>query len=391
MSRSLRQRLRLYLLRGLASFLAPPDPPPPLPAAPRLLLIRPDHLGDLLFCTPALRQLRQTQPQAHLTALVGPWGEPVLAHNPCLDQILSLDFAGFSRRPKPSPWQPYSLLRHQAQRLRGRFDAAYVLRFDHWWGALLAALAGIPRRVGYAVPEVAPFLTHPHPYRPGRHEVIQNLALVSDLASPATHPTPLRSGDWRHAPRNTPPPLEFRPGDAALHWSQEHFGNTAPIAIHPGAGAPVKLWRPAGWAAVADALTRASGAPIILTGSVSERALCQAVAEKMSRPAHTLAGQTDLDQLAALFGRCRLVLGPDSGPLHLATAVGTPTVGLYGPADPALFGPWGPPARHRALTSAWPCVPCGRLDYPPDQVANHPCVRAIDEQQVIAAAQEILN
>jgi heptosyltransferase-2/heptosyltransferase-3 len=129
---------------------------------------------------------------------------------------------------------------------------------------------------------------------------------------------------------------------------------------------------------------------VLLTGSQAEERLCAGIAERMESEALVLAGQTTLDQLAALFARCRLVLGPDSGPLHLAVAVGAPTVHLYGPVDTATFGPWGAPGRQRALTSAWPCIPCNRLDYGPDELAHHPCVREIRVEQVLQAARRVL-
>jgi heptosyltransferase-2/heptosyltransferase-3 len=91
------------------------------------------------------------------------------------------------------------------------------------------------------------------------------------------------------------------------------------------------------------------------------------------------------------MARCRLVLGADSGPLHLAVAVGTPTVHLYGPVDSRTFGPWGDPARHIVLTSDMDCIPCNRLDYREDELEAHPCVRDISEAQVTEAARRLLD
>ena len=148
---SLRKPLRLALLRAAGIALRPPSPPPAAlqNSSPRILLIRPDHLGDMLFVTPALRLLRAQLPAAHLTALVGPWAKVVLANNPHLDDIQTLDFPGFTRSAKASPLAPYRYLWFAARRLRAQhFDTAVILRFDHWWGALLAALAGVPRRTG---------------------------------------------------------------------------------------------------------------------------------------------------------------------------------------------------------------------------------------------------
>jgi ADP-heptose:LPS heptosyltransferase len=142
---------------------------------------------------------------------------------------------------------------------------------------------------------------------------------------------------------------------------------------------------------VADALVKGYEAKVVLTGSASEAPLVQAIAEQMTSQPIVAAGQTTLGQLAALMARCRLVLGVDSGPLHLAVAVGTPTVHLYGPVDSRTFGPWGDPARHIVLTSDMDCIPCNRLDYGADELADHRCVWSISETQVIEAARRLLE
>jgi lipopolysaccharide heptosyltransferase II len=388
-----RQRLRLSLLRTFARLARPGSAQlasldavgGDLPRAPRILVIRPDHLGDQLFTTPALRVLREQAPDARITALIGPWGVPALRHYPHVSEILTLPFPGFTKKAKPSPWQPYTLLHRWAKRLRGRYDLAVVLRFDHWWGALLAYLARIPLRVGYTVPEVAPFLSHAAPYIARRHQVIQNLKLL-DWDEVSSHP----SGNIHDEATPLDCPLEFHTPEKAAIWSTELLGDAHPIAIHPGAGAAIKLWRVDGWVTVADTLSRATGSKIILTGTQAEYPLCAEIAEKMEAEASVLAGKTALDQLAAVLSQCRLVLGLDSGPMHLAVATGTPTVHLYGPVNAETFGPWGSRNRHRVVVSAWPCIPCDRLDYGPNELANHPCVREISADAVLAAAQQAL-
>jgi heptosyltransferase-3 len=148
---------------------------------------------------------------------------------------------------------------------------------------------------------------------------------------------------------------------------------------------------PAAWAQVASRLIDALGARILLTGGASERPLTGAIAAELSGPVLNAAGQTSLDQLAALLARCQLVLGADSGPLHLAVAVGTPTVHLYGPVSAAKFGPWGDPARHIVLKTAWPCAPCDRLDWPAEALAAHACLAAIPVAAVVEAARVALR
>ncbi|HEY64611.1 MAG TPA: glycosyltransferase family 9 protein [Caldilineae bacterium] len=379
--RTTKERVRLRVLRILGAILSLRPRSPSLHAECRILVIRPDHIGDVLFITPALARLRERYPSAHITAMVGPWARPILAFNPDIDALWTCPFPGFTRQSKKSPWQPYCLLRRYAALLRAsNFDAAIILRDDHWWGALLAAWASIPFRIGYDVPEVRPFLTKIRAESSQAHEVVRNLHLIDPDLHPITPDT------W---------PLRFTPTATDSIWADDLLrsidATSSPlVVIHPGSGAPVKAWRVSAWARVADALIDRHQVRILITGGKHEQDLAQAVADAMKGPSVVLAGQTTLGQLAALMGRCALALGPDSGPLHLAVAMGTPTVHLFGPADPRRFGPWGDPQCHRVITSDWACAPCGRLDHSEDELPLHGCVRDIPEEAVLETASELL-
>lgn len=362
-----------------------------LTRSPSIALIRPDHLGDLLFTTPAIRLLREAFPQAHITYLAGPWSKAVIENNHHIDDISLCPFPGFTRQKKRSFLEPYITLLQYARQLRHRgFDLAIVLRFDHWWGALLAYLAGIPRRVGYDVAEVRPFLTDVVPYSSGRHEVEQNLALVRRIANCELR---IANCELRVASSGLEFDLTAEDEGLAEGYLAGHGVEDGDllICIHPGAGAPVKLWRNEGWAQVADTLAQRYGAKVILTGSSEETALCRAIAERMTTQPIVAAGDTSLGGLAAIMARCQLVLGVDSGPLHLAVALGTPTVHLFGPVDSRVFGPWGDPARHIVVTSdkMMDCIPCNRLDYPSTELHQHPCVRDITVEQVLEAVGKV--
>ena len=346
----------------------------------------------MLFAVPAVRHFRRVWPAARLTMLCGPWAQTIAERNPYLDEVLTCQFPWFSRQPRKSLLEPYWLLREEAKRLRDRaFDLAIAMRFDHWWGAWLSYWAGIPYRLGYNMPEVAPFLTQAVPYARGRHEVLQNLALAE-----AATDTPANA-DQEH--------LEFSPTaeevemaqrllDAAGVQSQDWL-----VCVHPGAGAPVKLWDNRAWAQAIQALMREYGLRVVLTGGPGEMDLVReletllAAALDSSGPARfiNLAGRTSLGQLAAVMQRCRLVLGVDSGPMHLAVAVGVPTLHLFGPADVRLFGPWGDPQRHLVVTSPLLCAPCNRMDYNLGELNNHPCMREISVESVLAAARRLLD
>lgn len=369
-----------------------------IPAAPRILLVRPDHLGDLLLATPVLHALKQHAPNAHITMMVGPWSSEIVERHPAVDRLLICPFPGFQRAPQ-NPLAPYTLLVNAARQLRrDNYDLAINLRPDFWWGAALLYLARIPRRVGYALEPGKPFLTHALPFHSPEPAPISNLLLVSaglqSLGCPSLE-QPYSAERY---------PLHFTPTQHEYHWAAERLhsmgikAETPFVVIHPGSGAVVKLWRTEAWAFCADTLTKSLTTPglprIILTGSKPERPMLEEIARSMTSPALLVTDAT-IGQLAALLGRALIVLGVDSGPLHLAVAQGTPTVQIFGPTDPRIFGPWGSSQRHIVVASTHPCptcpaIPCGRLDFSPEELPAHPCVRLVTEQQVLAAADKLV-
>ena len=384
-----RQRIRRGLLQTTGGLLrggqAPREATPQ-----RILLIRPDHLGDVLWLTPALHALRQRLPEATIAVAVGPWSTPLLANNPDLDYLLTIDFPGFARRPKRGPLAPYRLLATEARRLRHwGFDTALVLRNDHWWGAWLAAAAGIPRRLGYRQPDVAPFLTASLPLPGHEHAAVGNLRLVEEVLRWAGEPPLLAAGV---EPRRDHP-LVFHPGASAQERAAALLGPVPDdgrplVAIHASAGVLVKLWDEGRLAAVANQLAAEHNARIVLTGGPGDEPLTGAVAAQLATPPLDLTGRTDIATLVALYRRCALVLGPDSGALHLAVAAGAPTVHLYGPADPVKFGPWGDPARQRVVHAGRHCARCGDLS--PERPRGAACMLAIGVEEVVAAARPLL-
>jgi ADP-heptose:LPS heptosyltransferase len=367
-----------------------------LPDQPRILLVRPDHLGDLVMTTPVLQALREALPQAHITMMVGPWSREVVARHPAIDQLLTCPFPGF-RRAAQNPLAPYTLLLQTARQLqRGNYDLAINLRPDFWWGAALLYLAGIPRRIGYDITPGTPFLTHALPFPQPEHATVSNLRLIN---------AGLQELD--HAPLEEPYTPERYPQQFAVtkeeqSWVEERLQNagitaeTPIVVIHPGTGAAVKLWRTEAWTHCANWLTSSSTSlQVVLSGSPSERPMLEEIARDI-KPAPLLISDMSVGQLAALLQRARLVLGVDNGPLHLATAQNTPTVNIFGPTDRRIFGPWGVAHRHIVIASQQRCptcsvIPCGRLDFAPEELADHPCVRNVPEQRVEEAITQLLE
>jgi heptosyltransferase-2/heptosyltransferase-3 len=343
-------------------------------------LIRPDHLGDLLFTTPALRMLRQELPEARITLAVGPWNRELAHAFPWVDEVLEVDFPWFNRRPNPSALAPYVQLLDEARHWRTfAFDTAVSLRFDFWWGALLAARAGIPRRIGYALPEVAPLLTSSIPYEPGHQEVEQNWRLLQQGLGLSETQTG---------------PLKFPIPDEDQVWAKETLPNRRTAMLLVGTGAPVKQWPAESFAEVGDHLASKYGLQLLVAGGAADASRIEAVQSALSEPAMPLVNAS-LGRLAAALSRCSLAVGVDSGPMHLAVAVGTPTLHLYGPVSAAAFGPWGDPQRHRAIVSPLACVPCNRLDYSEAELPFHPCIREMPtywvKQECAALLQEAVG
>ena len=358
----------------------------PLPNVQRILLIKPDHLGDLLLATPALRWLRQTLPSARITALVGPWSSRIWSGNPDLDELVELPFPGFERTPvRRRSLRPYLLLLKTAYQLRrGAYDAALLLRDDHWWGAALAALAAIPQRIGHAHPRCRPFLTTALPYDPREHVTRQALAVVTALTGVPLPPEAIDLLPTRFMP--TPAEVAW-----AAAWHADHCTHDQRlIVLHPGTAGPMKLWPPDKWVVVADALSADPRNLLLLTGSAAELELVTQIANSLTRPPLSLVGQTTVGQLTALFGHADLVVGLDSGPLHLAVSQGRPTIHLFGPSDQLRFGPWGSPKHHQVLNAGIACSPCGIFTSCRRGTIGPECMDAISPSTVIVTAQRLL-
>ncbi len=383
---------------------------------PRILLVRPDHLGDMLLVTPILQAIKERLPNAHITTMVGQWSADIVERHPAIDNIITCPFPSFQRASQ-KPLAPYQLLLTTAKQLRrDKYDLAINLRPDFWWGGALLYLAGIPRRIGYAIALGTPFLTQALTFPPAEHATISNLRLAS---------TALQALGYNALVEPYTParyPLYFKPTQEehkVVHERLQRVGitdETPLVVIHPGTGGEVKLWRIEGWSHIANWLAgqdrhKAPNDPfatqdrrkaptqpipspdpyllpaqIVLTGSPKEHPMLEEIAKGIELPPLLMTDLT-VGQLAALLARTQLVLGVDNGPLHMAVAQDTPSIRIYGPTDAQIFGPWGEARRHVIIASKQKCadcpfIPCGRLDFTQEELVAHPCVRVIREGQV---------
>ena len=361
---------------------------PAAPADARILLVRPDHLGDVLLTLPAGAALRRALPTARISFLVPADAAAIPRHCPDVAETYLLPFPPLTAWPDAPGWP--DIVAHEAPALRGRFDLALLPRPDDPWSGAVVAAAEIPTRLGYAWPRTRPYLTMALPL-PGRRHVA---ALALDLAmAAADHLGAPGAIDSAALTRSCfiPTAAEEAEADAVLAGAGTTVG-AGPFVLHPGSGWPLKNWPPRRWGVLAARLERCYGVAPLITGSRRERELVDAVVEASEQRARGLAGQLSLGGLAALHRRARVVIATDSGPLHLAAMVGAPVVGLYGPADPVEFRPTCPADRHRVVRVELPCSPCRTLLDPPCGASMEPpCVTGITVEAVLAAVADLLR
>ena len=361
---------RRRLARGLDALgaaLAPaPSAPLPWGQVRRVAVLRLDHLGDLLLSFPALEALRAALPRARIDLFVGPWGQELGSLCPSVDSVRVLPAAWF-QRPQRRAW-PWASLWASAQTLRqGAYDVGLDLRGElrH---ALLLRLAGIPHRVAALQTAGAFLLTQALSPAPG-HEVFRDWALLRDAGLPGLGARPGR-------PRLDPGAVARTAARRRLKaWGLK----PGFLALHPFAGSASRRWPPEYWR---DLLARLPGAgPALLLGTAEEaqalRALMPPAARRRLVPA---AGALGLAELAAVLERAGLFLGLNSGPGHVAAAVGTPVLSIFSAAnDPARWAPLGP--RVRVLVEKAPCGPCELADCPLDNA----CLRQLGPDRVLRA------
>lgn len=369
-----------------------------MPGGPlkRILVVKLADIGDLLTATPALRALRESYPDAHIAALVAPNSADVLRDSPLLDELIVFDKFRFDRLRDVADLRSLASAAQLLCRLRsGRFDAVAVLHhLVTRWGrlkyALLALGCGAPERAGLDNGS-GWFLTIGvrDPGFGAQHEVEYCLAVAAALGA-------------RTSDRTLMLPVTI---EDEL-WVAQVVREVAPdpshplVVIHPGTGryAPSRRWPAECFAAVADGLATRSGAQAVLVGGHEEVALARQVAGLSCNAPPVLAGRTTLRQLAALLRRAAVFIGNDSGVMHVATAVGTPVVAVFGPSNHRAWGPYtggtdvGQP-RSTVVRVDLPCSPCL---YPGSDHGNRwgcatmDCLRLVTPEMVVAAAERLL-
>jgi heptosyltransferase-2 len=334
----------------------------------RVLLRLPNWLGDVCFAAPAVAALHEAAPGAELVAACRPALAPLAALLPGVSRVEPLPEGGGAPLRTARRWRALGC------------DAAVVFPRS-FRAALPAALARVPVRVGFSSEARALLLSHPvRGWKPLREA--HRTAWFGALLRPFGLPPP--QAPWRLEP----PPAGLAAADDLLASAPGRRPGKPWVALEPGgAYGTAKRWPEDRYAALARRLVADGDADVAVVGSPEMAPLARRVAAAAGVPVLVAAGRTDLPALAGLLARARVLVSNDTGPLHLAAALGTPVVALFGATDPAVCGPRGHgPAR--VLYERVACSPCWLRECP---VPGHPCLDGLSLERVLAEVRGLLR
>ena len=344
--------------------------------ARRVLAVRLDNLGDVLVTTPAIHAIRESLPEASITLLASPIGAQVGRLNPDIDEVI------VHSAPWMDPWSRLPLDPGREAQAIARlseesYDAAVIFtsfRQSPLPAAYMCYLAGVPLRLAASIDGPGSLLTtrHRHPEQM-MHEVERGLDLVAAVG--------MRASDDR---------LVLRvPGGAREEIAEFVDGERPLIVVHPGCSMPARTYPWEMYVEVIDTLVRDLNARVVVTGADDERPLVDTILAHVDPRTRTnvvaAAGSLTFPAFCALIEAADLVVTNNTGPMHMAAAIGTPVVALFALTNPPeQWGPWRVP--HRLL---WHEVPC-RLCYSRVCPTTHDCLREVHPRDVVQAAADLL-
>ncbi len=356
---------------------------------PRILVVNPFGIGDVLFSTPLVRALRQAFPTCYVAYLCNRRTEQILRRNAHVDELFIYEKDELTSLSRRSPWLGAKAIGQLLATVRRRrFDLAIDLSLGERYSFVLAVL-GVPRRIGFDFRHRGRFLTHRFAmdgYR-DQHVVDYYTQLLEMIGI-----------------RMREPQLELipdEPDDRAVTESLRRAsvpGDRPMIGLVPAGGiswglqAHFRRWSKDGFIQVGRALSERYGATILVFGETKDHDVCAAIAESIGPAAIDLSGQTSLGQFVCFVARCHLVIANDGGPIHIAASQGVRTVSIFGPVDPIVYGPYPPTSRHRIVHKTdLPCRPCYHQFRLPPCPYERACLNTLEPAEVLQACHDALR
>jgi heptosyltransferase II len=329
----------------------------------RILVRVTNWLGDAVMNTPAMGAIRATFPKAEIVVVANPVVAEIFTAHPYCDRVTVFDKKGEHRGIA-------GMIRFARVLRRERFDLAILLQ-KAIEAAVMAFLAGVPRRVGYRTDGRGLLLTHSQPFTREirtRHQSEHYLHLLRSFG--------ISGGGNRQKLQCT---------EEELLWADERLGRTAWAAVNPGAAyGSAKRWFPERFAEVGDRLASEYGFRILLTGGPGEQEIGRDIEAAMASKPLNLIGKTSVRQMMALLSRCGLMVTNDSGPMHVAAALRVPIVAIFGSTDHTTTFPLAD--KYRIVRHTIDCAPCLLRMCPTD----HRCMEMVSADDVLAAVRELI-
>ncbi|MBI5560476.1 MAG: lipopolysaccharide heptosyltransferase II [Deltaproteobacteria bacterium] len=340
----------------------------------RILVRVPNWIGDAVISLPALSALKEVFSGAGITVLAKPRVAPVYENNPAVSGIIVYESNGIHAG--------FAGLVRLSRELKGKCFQIAVLFQNAFEAAFLAFLARVPERVGYARDLRTPLLTRPIPLTGDilkKHQVFYYLNIIKELGGdvPLERPVPriyVKEGE----PYSTD---KFIP-EKGFTKEGEFFYGVAPGASYGQA----KRWKVEGFKEVIGKISKDLGGVPVIFGGGGDCEAAEALSKSLLSVRHiNLAGKTTLREFIALCARMRFFITNDSGPMHVAAALGVPTVGIFGSTEPALTGPLGTKAT--VVRKKVECSPCFKRECP---YGHYKCMNGISSEDVYARLQAML-
>ena len=331
-----------------------------------LLIIKRRYIGDVLLATPTVRAIRAARPDVRVTMMVNRGTEDVLSGNPDMDEIIALDKGSLAAQS-----------RLIAGLRRQRFDTVIDLT-DGDRSAFLSWISGAPVRIGFNDEERwrGHYYTQVVQSVSGvRHRIDRDLEALKPLGIQAVSKDPQL---WLT-------PEEENSADQLLDQLGVQRSQST-VILQPGARYWFKAWPPERFAELADRLTSQYGCQVLIGGSDQDDDLAQQIRQMAKSRSIIMAGRTTIKQFAAIAKKSALFVGSDSGAMHVATAVGTPVVALFGPSNPAEWGP-----RGGAAEVIYKGLDCRTCFHPTCLRGEQNCMQLITIDEVIMAAARLLG
>ncbi len=338
--------------------------------ANNILIRGTNWIGDAVMTLPAIAAIRKTFPEARITILVKPWVADIFRLCPDIDEIMLFQSPG-PHEGLAGKWQIARDIRKK------QFDAAILLQ-NAIEAAIIAFLAGIPVRAGYNSDGRGLLLTHSVQRTKALREVHQTDYYLEMVKALGCRPA------GREAVLTLGKDDELLAGELLAGYGLQD--SRLLVGMAPGATyGPAKKWFPERFSSVADKLVDGFSAQIILFGSSEDNDTAATVQARAKYPMFDLTGKTGLKEAMALMARCRLFISNDSGLMHVAAALGVPTIAIFGSTNPATTSP---PGRHNIIIHKnVACSPCLKTDCPTD----FRCMDLIGVDDVYEAAVRMLG